>query len=97
LRETKKAKKTLPEDLSVLENAIASVSWDTEIQKYRNYLTKAAIQFSWCFSSWLHVFDDIWVWSYYWLADGSRVALNMDTWSVAKRDETMWYMISLAN
>jgi hypothetical protein len=26
LRETKKAKKTLPEDLSVLENAIASVS-----------------------------------------------------------------------
>jgi len=96
LRETQKAKKSLPENQSFLEDAIASISWDTEIQKYRNYLTKVAIQFSWCFSSWSHVFDDIGIWAYYRLADGSRVVLTSETWSVARRDETMWYSVKVA-
>ena len=95
LRETQKAGKSLPEDQSALEAAIATMSGETEIQKYKNYLEKAAIKFAGCFSSWLHLFDDIWVWSYCRLADGNRIALNSTTWSIARRDESMGYMISL--
>lgn len=95
LRETQKAGKSLPEDQSALEAAIATMPGETEIQKYKNYLGKAAIKFAGCFSSWLHLFDDIWVWSYYRLADGNRIALNSTTWSIARRDESMGYMISL--
>ena len=95
LRETQKLGKNLPEDQSVLEAIVATMSGDTETQKYKNYLAKAGVKFSWCYSSWLHVFDDIWTWSYYWLADGSRVAMSHTTWNVARRDESMGYMISL--
>lgn len=94
LRETQKLGKLLPEDQSALEVIIASMSGDTQIQKYKNYLAKAAIQFTGCFSSWLHIFDDIWKRSYYWLADGSRIALNPTTRSIVRRDETMWYSVS---
>ena len=95
IRETQKLGKNLPEDQSVLEAIVATMSGDTETQKYKNYLAKAGVKFSWCYSSWLHVFDDIWTWSYYWLADGSRVAMSHTTWNVARRDESMGYMISL--
>ena len=95
LRETQKLGKSLPEDCSALEAIIASMSWDTDIQKYNTYLKKAAVKFSWCFSSWSSVFDDIWRWSYYWLADWNRLALNATTRNVAIRDASMWYMVSL--
>ena len=96
IRETQKIGKNLPEDQSVLEAIVATMSGDTEIQKYKNYLAKAGVKFSWCYSSWLHVFDDIWAWSYYWLADGSRVAMSATTRNLAIRDASMWYMVSLA-
>lgn len=96
LRETQKAGKSLPQDQSILEAAIATMSGDTEIQKYKNYLTQAAVKFAGCYSSWLHVFDDIGIWSYYRLDDGNRIALNADTRGVARRDESMGYMISFA-
>jgi hypothetical protein len=68
---------------------------DTDLQKYKNYLTKVSIKFSGCFSSWLHLFDDFWKRSYYWLADGNRIALSPNTWTVARRDDAMGYMVSL--
>lgn len=95
LRETKKIGKSLPEDQSALESIITTMSWDTELQKYKNYVQKSVLKFSGCFSSWLNLFDDIWTRSYYRLADGSRLALSTTTRNVARRDETMWYMISL--
>ncbi len=95
LRETQKVGKSLSENQSALEAIIATMPGDTEIEQYKNYLQKSGMKFSGCFSSWLHVFDDIWVWAYYWLDDGSRLALNLTTRSIARRDESMWYMISL--
>ena len=95
LRETQKLGKNLPEDQSVLEAIVATMPGDTDIQKYKNYLAKASVKFSWCYSSWLHVFDDIWRWSYYWLADWNRLALNATTRNLAIRDTSMWYMVSL--
>lgn len=95
LRETQKLGKSLPEDQSVLETIIATMSGDTQHQQYMNYLSQASVQFSGCFSSWSHVFDDIWEWSYYRLANGSRVALSHTTWNVARRDDSMGYMVSL--
>lgn len=59
LRETKKAGKSLPSDVSVLEAAIASMSGETDIQKYRNYLQTVGIRFAGCYSSGSHIFDDI--------------------------------------
>ena len=51
LRETKKVGKSLPEDQSALESIIATMPGDTDLQKYKNYLTKVSIKFSGCFSS----------------------------------------------
>ena len=93
LRETQKVGKFLPQDQSILENAIATMSGDTEIQKYKNYLTKAAVNFAGCYSSWLHVFDDIGVPWFYRLDDWTRLNLNADTRGVARRDESMWYSV----
>lgn len=95
LRETQKLGKSLPEDQSTLESIIAMLPGDTDEQKYKNYLSKAVVKFSGCFSSWLHIFDDIWTRSYYRLADGSRLALSHITRNIARRDEGMWYMVSL--
>ncbi len=95
LRETQKLGKSLPSDIVVLEHAIASMQWSTDNQKYAKYLQVAEITFCGCYSSGLHVFDDIGQWAYYRLDDGTRVALWKNTWNVARRDESMGYMISL--
>jgi hypothetical protein len=44
----------------------------------------------------LHVFDDIGIRWYYWLDDWTRLNLNATTRGVARRDESMGYMISFA-
>ena len=93
LRETQKAGKSLPADQSVLETAIATMSGENELQRYKNYLTTTNVQLAGCYSSWSYVFDDISTWSYYWLDDGSRVNLNDTTRGVARRDETMGYSV----
>jgi hypothetical protein len=51
LRETQKVGKSLPADQSVLEEAIATMPGDNELQKYKNYLTKTNVQFPGCYSS----------------------------------------------
>lgn len=51
LRETQKIGKSLPENYADLESIISAMPGDTDIQKYKNYLTKAAVKFSGCFSS----------------------------------------------
>ncbi len=94
-RECSKSSVSLPEDVSALESIISSMPGATQQQQYQNYLSTATIKYSWCYSSWLHVFDDIGIRSYYRLADGTRLALGPTTWNVARRDESMWYMISL--
>jgi len=96
LRELQKVGKSLPADVSALETAIASMSGDTDIQKYNNYLAVAGIKLTGCFSFESHVFDDIGKWSYYRLEDGTRVALSPVTWNISRRDEGMGYMISFA-
>lgn len=96
LRETQKAGQSLPEDQYEFHKSIDTFSGDNDIQKYKNYLTKTNVQFVGCYSSGLHVCDDIGVWAYYWLADGTRLTLNDTTWSVARRDETMWYSVRTA-
>lgn len=93
LRETQKAGKSLPADQQTLHEAIGTMSWTTDLQKYKNYLIAANIQFAGCYSSGLHVFDDIWVWAYYWLDDWTRLNLNTTTRSVARRDEMMGYSV----
>jgi hypothetical protein len=59
LRELEKVGKSLPSDVSALEAAIAMMPGETEIQKYKNYFTQANIKLTGCYSSGLHVFDDI--------------------------------------
>lgn len=93
LREVQKAGKSLPSDISVLEAAIASMSGETELQKYKNYFVQTGVNMIGCYSSWSHVFDDIGTWSYYWFDDATRVNMNPTTWGVARRDETMWYSV----
>lgn len=93
LRETEKSGTSLPGDQQVLHQAIATMPGDTQLQKYKNYLTKSNVQLVGCYSSGLHLFDDIWVWAYYWLDDGTRLHLNATTRSMARRDEMMWYSI----
>lgn len=93
LRETQKAGKSLPTDQNVLHDAIASMPGDTELQKYKNYFTTTNIKLAGCYSSGLHVFDDIWIRAYYWLDDGTRLNLNTTTRGVARRDETMGYSV----
>jgi hypothetical protein len=78
-----------------LEAIISTMPGDNQLQQYKNYLSKAILKFSWCYSSWLHMFDDIWVWSYYRLAEGSRLALGPTTRNVVRRDDSMGYMVSL--
>ncbi len=95
LRETEKIGVSLPEDQSSLEAIISTMPGDNQLQQYKNYLSKAILKFSWCYSSWLHMFDDIWVWSYYRLAEGSRLALGPTTRNVVRRDDSMGYMVSL--
>lgn len=96
LRELQRVWKSLPSDISALEAAIASMSGETDIQRYQQYLETAGIRFTGCFSFESHVFDDIGTWSYYRLEDGTRVALSPATWNIARRDESMGYMISFA-
>ncbi len=93
LRETKKAGKSLPVDQNALHDAIATMSWDTELQKYKNYFAAANTKLAGCYSSWLHVFDDIGIRWYYWLDDGTRLNLNTTTRGVARRDESMGYSV----
>lgn len=95
-RETQKIGKSLPEDQSALEIAIDNMPGETQYQKYKNYLQKSGMKFSWCFSLWLQVFDDIGLWAYYRLADGSRVAMNSTTRNVVKREDNFGFMISLS-
>ncbi len=95
LRETQKAGKSLPADQHALHDAIATMPWETELQKYRNYFATTKVQLVWCYSSWSHIFDDIWQRAYYRLDDGTRLNLNNDTRGVARRDETMWYMVKV--
>lgn len=59
IRETQKAGKSLPADQQSLHEAIASVSGDTELQKYKNYFSKTNVQLAGCYASGLHVFDDV--------------------------------------
>jgi hypothetical protein len=59
LRETQKIGASLPEDQQTLHQAIATMSGENELQKYKNYLTKTNVQFAGCYSSGLHIFDDI--------------------------------------
>jgi len=96
LRELQNVGKSLPVDVSALEAAIASMSGETDMQRYSNYLETVGVKFTGCFSFESHVFDDIGTWSYYRLEDGTRVALSPDTWNIARRDESMGYMISFA-
>jgi len=49
----------LPEDQNALHHAIASMEGETDHQKYKNYLTKTNVQLAGCYSSGLHMFDDI--------------------------------------
>lgn len=95
LRETQKAGKSLPQDQQALHHAIDTMSWSTDLEKYKNYLTTSNIQLSWCYSSGLHVFDDIGVWAYFWLDDGTRLSLSPTTRSVARRDEMMGYSVRI--
>lgn len=95
LRETRKAGKSLPADQSLLHQAIESLSGDTDLQKYKNYLNATHVQLVGCYSSGSHVFDDIWTWAYYWLDDWTRLSLNATTRSVARRDETMGYSVRI--
>lgn len=96
LRETEKAGVSLPEDQQAFHQAIGTMPGDNDLQKYKNYLTKTNVQLAGCYSSGLDVFDDIGVWSYYWLADWNRVNLNTTTWGVALRDEMMGYSVRIA-
>ncbi len=96
MREVQKIGKSLPADISSLEAAIATMDAETDIQKYKKYIEHAGIKFAGCFSFESHVFDDIGSWSYYRLEDGTRLALSPDTWNIARRDESMGYMISFA-
>jgi hypothetical protein len=89
LRELQKVGKSLPSDVSALESAIASMPGETDVQKYKNYLETVGVKFTGCFSFESHVFDDIGIWSYYRLEDGTRVALSPATWNIARRDEGM--------
>lgn len=93
LRETQKIKKTLPVDQQKLHEAIETMLGATEHEKYKNYLSTTNVQFAGCYSSWLHIFDDIGVRWYYWLDDWTRLNLNADTRGVARRDEDMWYSV----
>lgn len=93
LREVQKAGKLLPADQQAVHDAIASISGDTELQKYKNYFSQTNIQLVGCYASGLHVFDDVWVRAYYRLDDGTRVNLNATTRGVARRDETMGYSV----
>jgi hypothetical protein len=51
LREVQKAGKSLPSDISVLEAAIASMSGETELQKYKNYFVQTGVNMIGCYSS----------------------------------------------
>lgn len=93
LRETQKAGTSLPEDQQSFHQTIATMSGDNDLQKYKNYLIKTNVQLAGCYSFGLDLFDDIGVWSYYRLADGSRLNLNPSTRSVAIRDEMMGYSV----
>ena len=93
LRETSKAGKSLPADQYEFHKVIDTMIGDTDFQKYKNYLAKTNVQLAGCYSSGLHVLDDIWVWAYYWLDDWTRLALNATTRSVARRDEMMGYSV----
>ena len=93
LRETKKAGKSLPADQQALHEVIVTMSWDTELQKYKNYFAATNVQLAGCYSSGLHVFDDIWIRWYYRLDDWTRLNLNATTRGVARRDETMGYSV----
>lgn len=96
LRETQKINKTLVSDQEALVQAIETMSGATEIEQYNNYFTLANIQLTWCYSLWLHIFDDIWVRWYYRLDDWTRLNLNADTRGVARRDESMGYSVRVA-
>lgn len=93
LRETQKVGKSLPTDQQKLHEAIETMSGATEHEKYKNYLSTTNVQFAGCYSSWLHVFDDIGVRWFYRLDDWTRLNLNADTRGVARRDEDMWYSV----
>jgi hypothetical protein len=93
LREAKKAEKSLPEDQSELEKAITVMSGEDDSQKYQAFLKKNNILFAGDASSNLGKFDDIGLRAYYRLADGSRIAMNKNTWSIARRDESMGYCV----
>jgi hypothetical protein len=95
LRETQKAGKSLPENQQALHQAIETMSWTSDLQKYKNYLTNTGVQFAGCYSSWSHIFDDIGLWAYYRLDDGTRLHLNTTTWGIARRDELMGYSVRL--
>lgn len=95
LRETAKVWKSLPQDQYEFHKVVDAMPGDNDLQKYKNYLNTSKVQLAGCYSSGLHVFDDIWVWAYYWLDDWTRLALSPTTRNVVRRDETMGYMISL--
>ncbi len=93
LRETQKAGKSLPEDQATFEQILSTMPGDTGIKQYKNYLESSKTKYAGCFSSWSHIFDDVWMRAYYRLNDGSRLALSPTTWMAARRDESMWYSV----